>query len=217
MSEFQVRKAARALAPGECFYFAEEHGGEGQLVTVKSVRDAFGTVSVEVEEFDHELDYGHNQMVTMAPAVAVVEGVGTPTPLPTMENTRAVDTEEVEVLISLRVPKRRPRNLDDRLVMALATYAADMSYVIEAGIEQNRGTSFNDLKFLQNEVQLAADVVKQIDNGGTWTTFGCTEIEALADVFRAADRHDAAVFIVGEHAEGDEPDDHHYGEGNPNK
>lgn len=208
MSEFGVRKSVAALAPGDRFIFAAEHGGEGQAVTVKGKRNAFGTVSVEVEEFDHELDYAGHQWVDIAPP-AEDEGVGTPTPTP--ENTPVNQTEEIEVIISLRVPKVLGPLKRNRLIMALTTYAADMSYVIEAGVEENKGTNFTDLKFLMNEVQLAADVVNGIDNGDhLWCKFTCSEIEAVADVFRAADRHDTAVFITDQHAECDEPDDHHY-------
>lgn len=65
------------------------------------------------------------------------------------------------------------------------------------------------LIFLWNEVHNGADVLLGIDNGGTWGSFTCTEIEALADIFRAAGRDDVAGFIISEHAESDEDDDMH--------
>lgn len=68
-------------------------------------------------------------------------------------------------------------------------------------------SKMHKLNFLWNEVHLAADVLKGIDNGGTWTTFNCSEIDALADIFRAADRGDVADFILAEHAEGDDDED----------
>lgn len=70
-------------------------------------------------------------------------------------------------------------------------------------------TLHNNRIFLQNEVLTAADVMLGIDNGGTWGSFTCTEIEALADIFRAVGRDDVADFIIAEHAESDEDDDLH--------
>lgn len=205
--EWAVRRTAQALMPGDRFIFTPEYGGEGETLTVESVSRAFGTMVVTTKELDYDLDFAERSMLTMA---RPVEDEGVEPPTPTMENTRAKDTEEIEVLISLRVPKTLPEKIRESLVMALTTYAADLRFTIEAGVEVNRGASFNDLRFLQNEVGLAADVVKQVDTGEVWCKFTCSEIEAIADVFRAADRHDAAVFIVDEHADSDEPGDHHY-------
>lgn len=55
----------------------------------------------------------------------------------------------------------------------------------------------------------AADVMLGINNGGTWGSFTCTEIEALADIFTAAGRKDVADFIISEHAASDEDGDLH--------
>ncbi|ALY10869.1 hypothetical protein WILDE_87 [Arthrobacter phage Wilde] len=60
---------------------------------------------------------------------------------------------------------------------------------------------------LWDQVRVSADVLKGIDNGGTWGSFTCSEIEALAAIFRAADRGDVADFILAEHAEGDDDED----------
>lgn len=67
----------------------------------------------------------------------------------------------------------------------------------------------DDLVILWNDTNHAADIMLGIDNGGTWGSFTCTEIEALADIFRAAGRTDVADFIISEHAESDEDDDMH--------
>lgn len=203
--------SARSLVEGDRFIFAEEFGGEGQVLTVESVSCAFGTVSVMTEELDYAMDFTDKAMVTRVLPVEEV-GVGVPTPTP---DTSPVDqTEEIELVISLRVPKALYPRSRERMVMALTTYAADLPYVIEAGYEEVPPQhSISDLRFLQNEVQLGADVVLGIDNADhLWCKFTCMEIEAVADIFRAADRHDAAVYITEQHAECDEPDDHHYKE-----
>ncbi|QWY81380.1 hypothetical protein SEA_RIZWANA_83 [Arthrobacter phage Rizwana] len=70
---------------------------------------------------------------------------------------------------------------------------------------------------LWDVVQSAAPIMKGIDNGGTWGSFACREIEALADVFHAADRPDVADFILSEHAESDEEGDDHLHLVNPDK
>jgi hypothetical protein len=64
-----VRKAARSLVAGEQFVFDEKYGGENQILTVESVREAFGTVTVSVEEFDWELAFDHDQSVTLVTQV----------------------------------------------------------------------------------------------------------------------------------------------------
>jgi hypothetical protein len=61
-----VRKAAGLLKPGERFIFAEEFGGEGEVLTVRAISaDMFGTTEIEVEELDFTLDFGTKQWVTM--------------------------------------------------------------------------------------------------------------------------------------------------------
>jgi len=115
---------------------------------------------------------------------------------------------EIEVSIVLTVPVTAPRTAEDRLVGALSTYAADLFWVKEAGIRK-MNLPVDDLLAIWNEVQLAADKMLGIDNGGTWGSFTCSEIEALAGVFAAAGRQDAAAFIISEHAESDEDDDLH--------
>lgn len=65
------------------------------------------------------------------------------------------------------------------------------------------------LDVLRATIDAAADAMLGIDNGGTWTTFTCTEIEALAEVFLVGGRQDVAEFIINEHGEGDEEGDSH--------
>ena len=115
---------------------------------------------------------------------------------------------EIEVSIILTVPAALPQRNEDRLVMALSTSAADMSYVKEAGIRKMH-LRVDDLLNLHHEVRDTGDVMLGIDNGGTWGSFTCTEIEALAGMFRAARRTDVADFIISEHAGSDEDDDMH--------
>lgn len=68
---------------------------------------------------------------------------------------------------------------------------------------------WHKLQHLHSEVHHAAPILLGVDNGGTWGSFTCTEIEALAAIFRAAGREDVADFIISEHAESDEDDDMH--------
>jgi hypothetical protein len=63
-----VRKAAMLLTPGERFIFAEDIGGEGEVLTVVSATDTFGTTEIETEELDFPIDVISKQWVTMGPA-----------------------------------------------------------------------------------------------------------------------------------------------------
>lgn len=66
MSEMVVRKAAGLLAPGERFVFTEDLGGEGEVLTVVSIAETFGTTSIETEEVDFDIDVQSKQWLTMA-------------------------------------------------------------------------------------------------------------------------------------------------------
>lgn len=67
MGEWLVRKAAGLLKPGEKFIFADDLGGEGEVLTVMAISaDMFGTTEVEVEELDFTLDLSTKGWVTMA-------------------------------------------------------------------------------------------------------------------------------------------------------
>ena len=115
---------------------------------------------------------------------------------------------EIEVSIVLTVPVGMNQRTEDVILGQLLTYAADLFWVKEAGIRKIN-LPVDDLLAIWNEVQLAADIMLGIDNGGTWGSFTCSEIEALAGVFAAAGRQDVAAFIISEHAESDEDDDLH--------
>jgi hypothetical protein len=62
-----VRKAASLLAPGERFIFAEEIGGEGEVLTVVATMDTLGTTTIETEELDFDIEVLSKQWLTMAP------------------------------------------------------------------------------------------------------------------------------------------------------
>lgn len=62
-----VRKVAREMRPGERFIFAEDIGGEGEVVTVVSAADALGTTAIETEELDFDIEVLSKHMLTMAP------------------------------------------------------------------------------------------------------------------------------------------------------
>lgn len=61
-----VRLAVDELRPGTRFYFDEEFGGEGDVVTVESQATLFGTIEVWTEERDLPLEFQHGQWVTLA-------------------------------------------------------------------------------------------------------------------------------------------------------
>lgn len=68
MTDWNVRKVADQLRPGDRFIFADELGGEGEVVTVEArSANMFGTIEVQTEEIDSTLLLGDRQMVTMAP------------------------------------------------------------------------------------------------------------------------------------------------------
>lgn len=61
-----VRLAVTELRAGARFYFDEEFGGEGEIVTVESQSDTFGNVEVWTEEHDFALQFERGQWVTLA-------------------------------------------------------------------------------------------------------------------------------------------------------
>lgn len=66
MGGWLVRKAAGHLQPGERFIFADEIGGEGDMVTVEGIANTFGTTAIATEELDFDIEVATQQMVTMA-------------------------------------------------------------------------------------------------------------------------------------------------------
>lgn len=120
---------------------------------------------------------------------------------------------EVEVSIVLTLPVTAPEAVEDRLIGALSTYAADLMWVREAGFRKmNLGT--DDLLYLWNEVQLASDIVLHMAPADpVWGGMTCTEAESLAGIFAAAGRQDVHDFIIDQHSNGDDdPEDLHYKE-----
>lgn len=61
-----VRLTATELSPGHRFVFAEEFGGEGEILTVESQVCLFGLVEVWTEEIDFPINFLRGQMVTLA-------------------------------------------------------------------------------------------------------------------------------------------------------
>lgn len=49
-----------------------------------------------------------------------------------------------------------------------------------------------------------SDYAANMDKPGTWDSFTCAEIEALADVLRAVEKTDAADMIVALHQQSDD-------------
>jgi hypothetical protein len=65
--EFIVSKPASQLRPGDRFIFAEDMGGEGEAVTVESLSNSYGTVSIDTEELDFTIEAQSHQWLTIAP------------------------------------------------------------------------------------------------------------------------------------------------------
>lgn len=66
VSDWTVLKTADSLRPGDRFIFGPEIGGEGEVVTVESAANLFGTVEVQTEELDFTIDLVSIQPVMMA-------------------------------------------------------------------------------------------------------------------------------------------------------
>ena len=67
-NEWTVKIAADNLKPGDRFIFGEDLGGEGEVVTVESRSpNMFGTIEVQTEELDFDIDLDVSQFVTAAP------------------------------------------------------------------------------------------------------------------------------------------------------
>jgi hypothetical protein len=63
---------------------------------------------------------------------------------------------------------------------------------------------------VQEAIDTAAAALGQPDMENTWQSMNCSEVEALAEVFRLTGHDDTAQMVVGGHAWGDEPEDPHY-------
>lgn len=65
--EFIVSQPASQLRQGDRFIFAEDIGGEGEAVTVVSTVDTFGTIAIETEELDFDIEVLAHQWMQIAP------------------------------------------------------------------------------------------------------------------------------------------------------
>jgi hypothetical protein len=127
------------------------------------------------------------------------------------EQLERLGVREVEVSIVLTLPVTAPQEVEDRLIGALSTYAADLMWVREAGIRK-AARPYDDLLFLWNEVALAAPIVHGMAPADdVWGGMTCTEAEAVAGIFAAAGHPEVHDFIIAEHAVGDDDceDMHH--------
>jgi hypothetical protein len=67
VSDWNVVKAADSLRQGDRVIFGEEIGGEGEVVTVESISNHFGTTEIQTEELDFTIDVIGSQPMRMAP------------------------------------------------------------------------------------------------------------------------------------------------------
>jgi hypothetical protein len=61
-----ISRTADRLEPGQKFIFAEDLGGEGEELTIVSVSNSFGTVSIETEELDFDVEINYKTWVKLA-------------------------------------------------------------------------------------------------------------------------------------------------------
>lgn len=65
--EFVVSKPASQMRQGDRFIFSDDLGGEGEVVTVVSLVDTLGTVAIETEELDFDIEVTAHQWMQIAP------------------------------------------------------------------------------------------------------------------------------------------------------
>lgn len=65
--DFIVSKPAKEMRSGDRFIFAEDIGGEGEVVTVVALVDTFGTIAIETEELDFDVEVLAHQWLQIAP------------------------------------------------------------------------------------------------------------------------------------------------------
>ena len=66
MSDWKVKVRADKLTIGQRFVFSEELGGEGDIVHPTSIYNALGTVIIETEELDFEIEVQASTMLQVA-------------------------------------------------------------------------------------------------------------------------------------------------------
>lgn len=65
-SDWTVKMRADTVRPGLQFLFTEEMGGEGEWVTVvANSGNLFGTVALETEEFDFDIEVQNTTMLSV--------------------------------------------------------------------------------------------------------------------------------------------------------
>jgi hypothetical protein len=62
---WQMQKTADALKPGDRIIFSEAMGGEGQVLTVDTIANYFGTVDITTLELDFDLSASENQWISI--------------------------------------------------------------------------------------------------------------------------------------------------------
>jgi hydrogenase maturation factor HypE len=62
---WQMQKTADALVPGDKIIFTEAMGGEGEVLTVESIANYFGTVDITTEELDFDLSASAKQWISI--------------------------------------------------------------------------------------------------------------------------------------------------------
>ena len=74
--------------------------------------------------------------------------------------------------------------------------------------KQFKPMTYNDHQFLMNEVLLAADVIlEMVPAEDVFSGMTCSEAEAFACIFAAAQRQDVYDFIIDQHKVHDEPEE----------
>lgn len=62
---WKMQKTADALNPGDKIIFSEALGGEGQVVTVDTIANYFGTVDITTWELDFDISAGEKQWISI--------------------------------------------------------------------------------------------------------------------------------------------------------
>lgn len=76
---WQMQKTADALKPGDKIIFSEAMGGEGQVLTVDTIANYFGTVDITTMELDFDISANANQWISID---LTEDADGTPAPQP---------------------------------------------------------------------------------------------------------------------------------------
>jgi preprotein translocase subunit YajC len=92
---WQMQKTADELKPGDKIIFAENLGGEGEVLTVESTASSFGTVEVATEEKDFTIELNYNTWVNIDLTEDEDENPATPEPLwPLPQDSEYIERRE---------------------------------------------------------------------------------------------------------------------------